>query len=370
MKSFQYSLTGLLSAAAIFTACGDDVIRVSQKSFETAGNFEDMEKCSAAIDGKTVFVSDSGRFYVCADSTWKKAVESGYISADSSAKTDCFLRDNGDGSVTQVCGKDSVLLSKALCAETPYDPDSLFCAEGILYAKFGGKAYDPELEVPFGGMLAKKSLAWRYRNPNVEYDTILDARDGRAYLTVQLGGQTWMAENLNYRGEGSDTLGICFNSDEAECDLDGRFYGWFEAMDLELPQDTSEEGKFEDSIPENARGICPEGFRVPTKAEYKRLQVLLDSLGYRGADLVANAFNTFGFGILLSGFCDVEDDQFYGREEDSYFWTYNPEASGFERVVKVRTDIVDIFYTIDYYSSFARMMPYRHNLRCVRAQKN
>ena len=290
-------------------ACGDDVAQVSQKSFETADNFEEMEECTAAIDGKTVFVTDSARFYVCAD--------------------------------------------------------SLFCAKGNLYAKVDGKVYDPEWEFPLDGKIMRKSPAWRYRNPSVEYDTIFDSRDGRAYLTVKIGDQVWMAENLNYRGEGSDTLGICMNFGESKCDLYGRYYGWLEAMNVDFPQDTAD-GKFEVSIPENARGICPEGFRVPTLAEYGRLRTHLDSLGYGKADWIATASNTSGFGLLFGGYYDSEDDEFYDLYDDAYLWSYNPEESGFEKIVEVYPVMNSYSYSYDDYD----FVKYRNNLRCVLAQKN
>ena len=360
----------LLGTIPLFLlACGDDVAQVSQKSFETADNFEEMEECTAAIDGKTVFVTDSARFYVCADSAWKKAAGAGDVSADTSANTTsdagCSLRDNGDGTVTQVCGGDSVLLGKAFCGKIPYEPDSAFCQDGEVYAKVDGKIYDPESEFPLDGKMIRKSLAWRYRNPNVEYDTIFDSRDGRAYLTVKIGDQVWMAENLNYRGEGSDTLGICMKFDESMCDLYGRYYGWFEAMNVDFPQDTAD-GKFEVSIPENARGICPEGFRVPTLAEYERLQTHLDSLGYGNADWIATSRNTFGFGLLLGGYYDSEDDEFYNLYDDAYLWSYNPEESGFEKIVEVYPLMNFYSYSYDDYE----FVVYRNNLRCVLAQKN
>ena len=361
---------GLLAASVLGVfACGDDITKTTEVGrTEFADFLADMPECSDKLVGQSFFVRETGALYVCADSTWKKAAESGSISADTSAKTGCSLRDNGDGTVTQVCGEDSVLLNKALCGKTPYETDSSFCLDGTLYAKFDGKIYDPESEFPFGGRLAKKSLAWRYRNPNVEYDTILDARDGRAYLTLRFGDQVWMAENLNYRGTGSDTLGICANFDESKCDLYGRFYGWLEAMDLEVPQDTSEDGTFEDSIPENARGICPEGFRVPIAADYEQLRIHLDSLGYNAEGVIATASNTSGLGIFLGGYCDGEAGSADNFGKEFYLWTYDPEASGFERVLDVYSDIDDIF-GLSGYLGFS-FMDIQNNLRCIQAQKN
>ena len=40
--------------------------------------------------------------------------------------------------------------------------------------------------------------------PEIEYGTLIDERDGRRYKTLQVGGQVWMAENLNYADERAD----------------------------------------------------------------------------------------------------------------------------------------------------------------------
>ena len=362
---------GLLAASALgILACGDDITKTTEVGrTEFAESFDDLPECSEKLVGEIFFVKETGALYVCADSAWKKAAESGPVAVDSTADTTsdagCSLKDNGDGTVTQVCGGDSVLLGKAFCGKIPYESDSAFCLDGKVYAKVDGKIYDPELEFPLDGKMIRKSLAWRYRNPNVEYDTIFDSRDGRAYLTVKIGDQVWMAENLNYRGEGSDTLGICMNFGESKCDLYGRYYGWLEAMNVDFPQDTAD-GKFEVSIPENARGICPEGFRVPTLAEYGRLRTHLDSLGYGKADWIATASNTSGFGLLFGGYYDSEDDEFYDLYDDAYLWSYNPEESGFEKIVEVYPVMNSYSYSYDDYD----FVKYRNNLRCVLAQKN
>jgi len=101
-----------------------------------------------------------------------------------------------------------------------------------------------------------------------------DIRDDKIYKWVDIKGQIWMAENLNYQlsggycGDESSSNRFGYTSANTEiCDIYGRLYSWPEAMNnSEASSDN----------PSRVRGVCPYGWHLPSDAEWETLGKSVD----------------------------------------------------------------------------------------------
>ncbi|MDR3012351.1 MAG: InlB B-repeat-containing protein [Chitinispirillales bacterium] len=127
-----------------------------------------------------------------------------------------------------------------------------------------------------------------------------DTRDNRSYPTVIIGNQVWMAANLNY-----ETLGSwCYDNNSNNCGGYGRHYNWATAMGLPPSCNTSS-----CAAQTPHRGICPEGWHIPSDAEWTML-VNFVSTNNAGANAGTrlktttprwNGEDIFGFSALPGG---------------------------------------------------------------------
>jgi uncharacterized protein (TIGR02145 family) len=118
--------------------------------------------------------------------------------------------------------------------------------------------------------------------------TFTDSRDNKTYKWVKIGDQTWMAENLAYlpsvspSSQGSLTLPYYYVYGYEGTDVNaaksneryntyGVLYNWPAVM-------AGQEGS--NSNPSGVRGICPEGWHIPSMAEWEQLENYLIANGY------------------------------------------------------------------------------------------
>ncbi len=181
-------------------------------------------------------------------------------------------------------------------------------------------------------------------NQTLTYGTMRD-NDGISYKTIEIGNQTWMAENLRstkFRtGEvipevTSNSSWVALTSaaqssyDNTE-DLDelatsGRLYNWFAVSD--------------------SRNIAPAGWHVPTQQEWEQLATALGGAQTAGGKMKeagnthwnspnSAADNSSGFTALPSGRREYTDGSFINSGFNAFWWTsspYNPDYSWYYQV--------------------------------------
>ncbi len=110
-------------------------------------------------------------------------------------------------------------------------------------------------------------------------DSIIDPRDGQVYLTVEIGNQCWMKENLNYgqllNGEypqqNNDTVEkFCYNDSVQNCNIYGGLYQWGEIV--QYYNGATDTSGWTSPPVGHFQGICPQGWHIPTNDEYLQLK--------------------------------------------------------------------------------------------------
>ena len=119
----------------------------------------------------------------------------------------------------------------------------------------------------------------------VVYGEMTDERDGQTYKTVKVNDNvTWMAENLNYAylqpTAELDSSSWCYYDTIEGCNRYGRYYLWSAMIDSAgiFSDKTKGCGYFVTKdewkkcpVEGGVRGVCPEGWRLPTYKDYQGL---------------------------------------------------------------------------------------------------
>ena len=162
-----------------------------------------------------------------------------------------------------------------------------------------------------------------------------DSRDGQTYKTVTIGTQTWMAQNLNYETANS----YCYDDNASYCTKYGRLYTWAAAMDSEGTWSTNGKGcgygtTCSPTYP--VRGVCPEGWHLPTRAEFETLVTAIGDESIAGQKLKSTTGWTahrdfinedaFAFSALPAGVRDYYGG-YYNEGNDAYFWSSTEDNS-------------------------------------------
>jgi uncharacterized protein (TIGR02145 family) len=121
----------------------------------------------------------------------------------------------------------------------------------------------------------------------------IDKRDQKKYAVIKINQQVWMAENLAYKPNNGRYW--IYNNIESNLNKYGFLYDW-----------------------RTANNICPEGWHLPTKAEFK---ILLENFDNEKAAFTALMTNgVSGFSALFAGQC-YEEEAFGYEEIQANFWS-------------------------------------------------
>ncbi len=135
-------------------------------------------------------------------------------------------------------------------------------------------------------------------NPCAGVSTVTYA--GKTYNTLQIGAQCWLKENLDVGTmiQGSQNASnnstiekYCYDNDPNQCAIYGGLYQWNEAMAY--------------STTPGAKGICPDGWHIPTKAEFETLATAVNNDGntlIKIGEVTGKETNTSGFTALWAGY--------------------------------------------------------------------
>lgn len=223
-------------------------------------------------------------------------------------------------------------------------------------------------------------------NPYLTYGYMNDI-DGNTYRTIEIGNQTWMAENLRVtRFRNGDLIPTIFDYKSwisldtgAQCPYDnsnskdtidkyGRYYNWLSTVDY--------------------RGLAPAGWHIPTEMEWNELYSYLRKNQYAtDGDTLSSMIgksmaSTKGWEYIQAPFSNIGSEQYRnnksgftalpsGKKEniipksyfiDCYFWCYTLDTT---------STFFSAFFALDYtsdqlYSDKEIIKSSGYSIRCIK----
>ena len=314
--------------------------------------------CVTSKDGEKHV--QNGKYYICENKTWKQITAEeyglGYCTVPNNGVVELlndvyYICKSGSWNVATVleydtygnkCSEDGAIVDGEVVSSNKY-----VCDAGLFRAAFEieislnkGCVNYTENEVlrkqmsegPDSIYICKTSV---WEGSTVVFGTLIDTRDSRSYKSVVIGSQTWMAENLNYADSinypGMKARNWCYDNSLDNCAKYGRLYTWAAAMDSAGTFSTNGKGcgAGKTCSPKRpVRGICPEGWHLPTKAEYETLSSNVGGKSTVGKMLKStdgwesegNGEDFFGFSALPAGL-SLSNGSFEDKGNVAHIWS-------------------------------------------------
>ena len=279
--------------------------------------------CSEFNEGEVI--QKEGSYYTCHSGAW---TESSVLEYDTFGDT-CYT----DGTIVKgniipknkyVC--DAGVFRVANATEIALDKGCVSYMDGVDIKKRISTTYDSVYTCQDGVWVGTSIFT---------YGTLKDSRDSKTYRTTVIGNQTWMAENLNYADSAHypsmRSRSSCYND---SCKKYGRLYTWSAVMDSVGTFSTNGKGCGAGttcSVTYPVRGICPNGWHVPSNEELWSLRStisqstggkkLKSAFGWGGCSNSndRHEMDEYGFTALPNGFRYDSEDRYY----DGYAFFYS-----------------------------------------------
>lgn len=174
-----------------------------------------------------------------------------------------------------------------------------------------------------------------------------------------------MAENLNYETANS----YCYNDNVSNCTKYGRLYTWAAAMDSVGTWSTNSKGcgygtTCSPTYP--VRGICPEGWHLPTKAEFETLFAAVGGKSTAGKMLKStsgwnssgNGTDAYAFSALPAGY-RYRGGNFDSEGLSASFWSSTEDNSN-------DAYYMDLNYGIDFADLYDNYKSDGFSVRCLK----
>ena len=273
---------------------------------------------------------------------------------------------------TQICSEGKVLTK---CGNDAYDPEKQVCKDDKVLSKCGDETFDPEREYCDNNQVATLLTCSSLRNERYNPKKYMcDDRDSsRLYKITTITipeknySETWMAQNLNYAARKGNSY--CAGSTAAEqiafCAKYGRLYTWAAAVGKS--EEECGDGKSCNLGDGDVQGVCPEGWHLPSNAEWQALSTAVGDESNAGMSLKSktgwNAYtkitndDTYAFTALPAGFINYNGD-FKHEGEQTNFWT--TEASSKYASIWI------LYYNNDFFDKSLNNKNAAQSVRCIK----
>ena len=284
---------------------------------------ENLPGCTGSREGLSAYLYEEDRELNCVEGSWDVV---GEVASSSSS---VILSDSEGSSSSSAKSSSSVASSSSVTSSSSVASSSSTSVPGTSSSVILSSSSE--------GTSIKDGSKY-----DASANTLTDLRDNQVYKTVTIGTQTWMAENLNYRYVGikytegtsheSDSTSWCYENKASNCDKYGRLYTWSAVMDsaAQFSVNAGPQCGYGETCTPNSphRGICPEGWHVPTNEEYSTLYTYIGGSSTAGSLLKStsgwynsgNGTDKYGFSVLLAS--DRSYFGNFGHEGDiAYLWS-------------------------------------------------